>query len=163
MQIVVFFVALAAAIAVAVLYPRLRIPAGLMIALLLGLLVYAFVSLRGETDQRSSRIPVDELVLSDVQLVQETRFTRLSGRAQNLSERYTLLDFDVRVMLYDCPAEGAPHEDCAVIAEAQGIARVGLPPRQVRHFETVFRFSDVAEVEGTLDWGYEVTGIRAGD
>lgn len=163
MHIVAFFVALVAALSVAILYPRLRIPAGLLVAFFLGLMIYVFVQIPGETDQRDARITAEQLELDDVSLVQEARFSRLTGRVRNLSDTYTLRDFDVRVTLLDCPAPDAGAEACVVIAEDNGIARVNLPPGQVRRFEVVLRFTDVPEPTGYAEWDYQVTGIRASE
>lgn len=164
MHIIVFFVALTAAVSTFILYPRLRLPAGLLVAFFVGLIVYVFFfDTRGEEARRAERISPDELELTDVTFTQDLRFSRLEGRVRNLSERYRLRDFDIRVTMYDCPDVGTSLEDCAVIAQDTGIARVDLPPGQVRHFETVLRFTDVPAPEGVVVWDHRVTGVRASE
>ncbi|WP_112323458.1 hypothetical protein [Oceanibium sediminis] len=161
MPIVVFFLILAGAIAVAILYPHLRILALGVVALFGSLAAYLFFGDYGTPANQGQRISVDELVLEDVTFVQDNRFDRLQGRVTNTSEAYRLRDFDVAVRLFDCPLPDAERSACNVVGEETGIARADVPAGQTRPFDAVLGLSQLPALKGVLVWDYEITSTRA--
>ncbi|MEO1421698.1 MAG: hypothetical protein AAFV09_00865, partial [Pseudomonadota bacterium] len=89
------------------------------------------------------------------------RFSTLSGRVENQAEAGIVRQIAVRVRLFDCESEATPIAECAQIGEDDGVARLELPPGQLRAFEATLRFADQPRVAGVLVWEFEVTGVRA--
>lgn len=157
-----FFIVFAGSLAIAVIYPHLRVVAALVALGCAAILVAVFVEIGGvETARREVRITPDELTFSHAEFVEGPRFMRLAGRATNGSEAYTLRDFHVSATLYDCPALDSEPPDCTIIAERDAIARVTIPPGQARDFDTVLGFADQPDPEGVPIWKFDVTRITA--
>ncbi|MEL6680226.1 MAG: hypothetical protein AAFQ51_16100, partial [Pseudomonadota bacterium] len=66
-----------------------------------------------------------------------------------------------RLRLYDCPTEDSALPDCAQIGEDAGVARLDLPPGQLRAFDATLRFSGLPAVTGVLKWDFDVDYVRA--
>ncbi|NNU81109.1 hypothetical protein HMH01_11750 [Halovulum dunhuangense] len=161
MPIAIFFLILAGALAVAVLYPHMR-PAAAVIGAFAGALLGWVVTDRVlAPDPAASGIAVEKVALSDLVLSREPRLSRISGRVTNLDTDLRLADFTLRTTLYDCPEVESALEDCAVIGQDAGIARVDLPAGQTRAFHVVMRFADMPEPAGVLRWDHAVTQVRA--
>jgi len=161
MPFVVFFLILAGAAAIFVLYPHLRTLAGgvfVLFGLVLGYLVFDQWFGR---DAAASAMGPEQLVLSDLSLEDGTRFQTLSGRVENTSETARLRSFDLRVRVLDCPSEDSADTECAIIAEDDGVARVDVPAGQVRDFKATIGFASRAAPKGAVRWLHDITDVRA--
>jgi len=157
-----FFIIFAGSLAIAVIYPHLRVVASLVALGCVAILLAVLVEIGGtETARREVRITAEELTLSQTEFVEDRRFIRLTGRAANSSERYTLRDFHVTAELHDCTLETSDEAECTVIAEKDAIVRVEVPPGQARNFDAVLGFADQPESAGVPRWTFEVTQITA--
>lgn len=160
MPILILLTIIGLAIAVAILYPQLRLVAGLVVAIFLGLIgIYFVTGDSAVTNQRD--LDVELVILEDIALAEERGYARLSGRVTNGSETSHLRSFKIDLKLFDCPDEEVATETCAVIAEDDGIARVDVPAGQTRQFESVHRFSDTPPLKGVLRWDIEVLSADA--
>jgi len=145
-----------------VIYPHLRVVASLVALGCAAILVAVLVEIGGtESARRDVRITAEELTLSNTEFVEGPRFMRLTGRAENASDRFTLRDFHITAALYDCPALTSENADCTIIAEHDAIARVTVPPGQARDFDTVLGFADQPDPQGIPRWTFEVTQITS--
>jgi hypothetical protein len=157
-----FFIVFAGSLAIAVIYPHLRVAASLVALGCAAILVAVFVEIGGiESARREVRITPDELTFSHTEFVEGPRFIRLAGRATNGSDAFTLRDFHLTATLYDCPALDSETADCTIIAQHDAIARVTVPPGQARDFDTVLGFADQPDPEGVPRWAFDVTRITA--
>lgn len=156
---IIFFAALATAVAIAVLVPRLRALA-IMAALALGAVMGAVVLHQANQPE----IPVfaaEDLVLSAIEIDEGPRFTAFSGRVENRSWGLRLKGFDVTASLMDCPADTSAPADCAIIGEDTAHARVDVPPGQTRAFRVVMTFAGTPPVQGVARWDYGFSDIVA--
>ncbi|MBD3626146.1 MAG: hypothetical protein HUJ24_12410 [Rhodobacteraceae bacterium] len=161
MHIAIFFAALAGALIAAITDRQLR-PVALMFAVVMAALLAFVVWDELIRDQANpNEMTLDQLALTELAIEQDERFVRVSGRAENLSEGHRLREFRLLATLHDCPAAESAFTDCQVIAQDDGIARVDIPPGQVRAFSAVFSFRDVPELQGVPIWDYELTALRA--
>jgi len=163
MPFIAFFFVLAGAIAVFVIYPRLRVIAGTVMVLFSALLAYLWLGGAGEAVRDQTRIAATDLTLSDLELVEDARFLRFTGRVTNGAADAELRDFHVQITMRDCPAPQTPPADCAIIAQDTGIARVDVPAGQTRAFSAVINFVDMPEVIGVPVWDHSITAVRATD
>lgn len=161
MPIAGFFVVLAGALAIAILYPHLRVMAIAVVVFMCALLGYLFFDMTTQTDRRVTLIDQSELRFDALDLRQDSRFSRLAGRVTNTSDTARLRDFSVTVHLMDCETPETPRPECATIAEDTGIARVDLPAGQTRAFEVVLSFRDTPDVTGVLVWDHTISDIHA--
>lgn len=161
MPIAIFFAALAGSLIVAISDRQLRPVALIFAAVMAALLSYVTWDQLFRGTPVAPHMTIEELVLSDLQVEQDPRLQRVSGRVENLSEGFRLREFTILATLNDCPAADIDLPECAVIAQDDGIARVDVPPGQARSFHAVFSFRDVPEPMGTTVWDYEVLQLRA--
>ncbi len=163
MPVALLFLVVAGAAAVAVLHPRYRIVAITALVLLAGVTSLYFLTLGDEAADADPLIPASAVSLNGVELTEERGYFRLSGRVTNGAAAGTLTRFTVDVVIYDCPEEESPTEECAIIAESEGLARVEVPPGQTRTFSSIHRFSDTPEPLGVRTWDHTVlsaSGLR---
>ncbi|QHQ34145.1 hypothetical protein [Algicella marina] len=157
MPIAAFFVLIAGGIAVAILYPHLRIAVLAVLAVAGGGLAAYFLLADINATPRAERIEADEVQLADIVLTEERGYSVLAGRVTNASQDWTLSNFGLRIRLYDCPTVETQLTECTVVAEDRGRARVTVPPGQSRAFRTVWRFPDIPILEGILVTDWSVT------
>lgn len=104
-----------------------------------------------------SRIPQDEVALSNMHVARTGRPTQIvSGRISNLSDRFTLEALTIEVTMRDCYNDG-----CDVIEQQQVDIRLPIPPGQARDFEKVIPASPTAIPRGQVEWRYEVIETKA--
>lgn len=159
MPIILFFVVFGGAVAVAVLYPHLRAQAGIVLALLGGLLAWVVVD-QLLLDEPEPPVAREDLSLAEVVLTEGPRFVRVSGRVTNDADGARLREFTLAVTLRDCPSADAAPEACEVVAEDSGIARVDVPPGQTQAFEAILGFTERSEIRGVPSWDYRITAVR---
>lgn len=160
MPFAAFFLVLAGALAIAVLYPHLRVLAIMVFVVFAAVFGFLLFDQTTEGDRLRARIPVELVAISDLELTEGARYTRISGRVANGHDVYQLRDFDIESTLYDCPAADTPRADCAVIAQDTAIARVDVPPGQTRTFEAALSFTSRPPPKGVEVWEHRVTGTR---
>ncbi|MEM8789226.1 MAG: hypothetical protein AAGE76_13285 [Pseudomonadota bacterium] len=163
MPIAVFFVVLTGSVAIALLYPHLRVVAIVIAAFCAALIGFIAVDRVGEVGRAADRISVEDITLSEVALSFEPRYMRMTGRAANASNAHQLREFTVQATLRDCPAEDSAADECAVIGQETGIARVDIPPGQVRPFAVVLGFSNGADAPEGLRWNFDILSARASE
>lgn len=138
--------------------PRFR-AWGIGLGLLAGIALALF--LRSGGPDRPA-IPPETLVIDLLDLTRTPRGADLTGRVQNTSTDFRLLDMTLRLRLHDCPAPGMTPSDCPVIGEATAIARPDVPPGQIRGLSASFVFANLPPLLGTLSWDWDVVDTRAG-
>jgi hypothetical protein len=141
--------------------PRARVPgaiAGVVIAAGLG---WYFFSTSSETVTASRRITIEDLRIDQLQLDQTVRGATLRGRVENLSETGRLREMTIEVRLFDCPDTTTGLEECAIIADGSAIARVDVPPGQLRAFSGYYVFPDRPAVTGDPRWDSRISAVRA--
>jgi len=141
--------------------PKARVPgavAGLVIAAGLG---WYFYSTSSETVTASRRITVEDLRIDQLQLDQTVRGATLRGRVENLSQTGRLREMTIEVRLFDCPDATTDLAQCAIIADGSAIARVDVPPGQLRAFSGYYVFPDRPDVTGESRWESRVIAVRA--
>jgi|GEM_PF-2770672 len=163
MPFAIFFLVFGGAIILAILYPHIRVLALATAALCAVLVGTIFVDRVAETDRRALRLTPQDITLSDVTLVPEARYFKLTGWAENKSALHRARDFILRSRLYDCPTDDAALTDCTTVGDETGIARVDLPPGQARPFSAVLGFTAEYEARGVLHWEHEITEVHATD
>lgn len=158
MPLAVLVAAIAGYVYALVAGPRFRrwgLAAGLLTVLLLGLYLFA-----GGAPGRPEIAP-EALTLDALDLERTPRGATLSGRVQNGSTAFQLLDMTLKLRLHDCLAPELAAAECPIIGESRAIARPGVPPGQIRGFSAPFVFANLPPVIGTLAWDWEVTDTRA--
>ncbi|MXU65581.1 hypothetical protein [Oceanomicrobium pacificus] len=160
-------IALSAIVFLALLYGAFMVPrfrwAFAVAAVLMGLGVvgYMVVNDRARPAQEA-RIAVEEVELSDLSFTPGPRFLTVQGRAVNGSSDWDLLDFTLQVTVFDCPDLEAAPQGCDTIGQSQGIARVSIPPGQLRSFSVPLSFPNLPDVIGEPFWEEEIVSVRAG-
>ena len=138
--------------------PRFRVW-GIGLGLLAGIALALYLHFGGPS---RPDIPPEALVIDLLDLTRTPRGADLTGRVQNTSPDYRLLDMTLRLRLHDCPAPGMTTTDCPVIGESTAIARPDAPPGQIRGLSASFVFANLPPLLGTLSWDWEVVDTRAG-
>ena len=141
--------------------PELRLAGSIVAFVAIGGLVFYMVTVPPEPEIELNRISVDEVTLDELELELGPRVATLSGRAVNGSDTYTLIGIDLIVKVYDCPNDEVPLDECFIIGEDDGYARLSAPPRQLRQFTATLLFNNMPDIEGVLRWDYGVTDLRA--
>lgn len=161
MPIVVIFLFVAGAIAVAVLYPHLRAIALAVISVFAAIFTAYFFFSDTESDRAVTRISVEELVLSDVELEHTARYSAITGRVLNASESYQLRTFDIEVTMFDCETETQDLSECATVAQDQTTSRIIVPAGQTRDFRAVLDLRSAAATRNIAKWDHKVTNVTA--
>ena len=161
MPFVVFFLLLAGAGVIFVLYPHLRMLAGAVFVFFAGLLGYLVADQWLGDDPTKADIGSEVVTVSDLRLIEGSRFQKVTGRVLNGSDSARLRSFDVHIQVLDCPDEDSAEADCAIIADDTGVARVDVPPGQVRDFEATLGFIGQTAPKGVMRWTHEIGEVRA--
>lgn len=156
MPIAALLIIFAGSAAIAVLYPHLRLAAVLVMALVGALFASLLFTPGSETDSRTTRIPVSELILSDLDFTDDERLAKLSGKVTNGSDSFTLRGMTIGVDVLDCPNAEADKSDCTVIASDTGEVFANVPAGQARSFSLPLRFPNRPEIEGVLVWQHSL-------
>jgi 4-amino-4-deoxy-L-arabinose transferase-like glycosyltransferase len=161
MPVAILILALAAYIYAVAALPRFRLPGLALGALAAAGLTWYLLAVPGEREAARERIGPDELGLDLLALNDTPQGATLSGRVENRSPTARLREMTLRVDLYDCPPDAEAVTGCPVIAESEALARVDVPPGQLRGFSAAFVFPNRPPLTGVLRWSFEVTGTRA--
>jgi len=161
MPVAVLIVVLAAYVYALVAAPRFRIPGAIGGALILAGLTWYLIVSPSEPERAANLISVEDLTLDRLELEQTVRGATLRGRVENLTETAHLREMTITVRLFDCALADDELDDCATIGESSAIARVDVPPGQLRGFSAHYIFPDRPAVIGVLRWDYRITALRA--
>lgn len=161
MPLAVLAIALIAYLYAMVAAPRFRIPGAIGGALVAaGLGWYFFVS-ESEAERAARRVGTEDVALDLLKLERTPRGATLQGRVANGADAGVLREITIEMRLLDCPDEAVPLDDCVTIGDATGIARVDVPPGQLRGFSAPFVFAGLPPVVGVLRWEQSVIALRA--
>lgn len=161
MPIAILILAFAAYVYAVAALPRFRLPGLALGGLAAAGLTWYLLAVPGEREAARERISRDDLRLDLLAMEETPQGATLSGRVENRSATARLRELTLRVDLYDCPPAAEDVAGCPVIAESEALARVDVPPGQLRGFSAAFVFPNRPPLTGVLRWSYEVTGTRA--
>ncbi|MEM8658013.1 MAG: hypothetical protein AAGF22_07940, partial [Pseudomonadota bacterium] len=133
---------------------------GLVCSAILAFLVFDRV---GAPERQRAVIAIQEVKLSEVEIIESRRFTKLTGRVQNTSGIHRLREFALEATLYDCPDAEVALPSCEVIAQDTGLSRVDVPAGQTRAFEAVLGLTERLEPRGLTRWEFDIVSTRASD
>ncbi|MEO1551659.1 MAG: hypothetical protein AAFR93_14715 [Pseudomonadota bacterium] len=161
MSIPAILVVLAGALALALLYPNLRVVALGIFAVMASLAGIALTSNSGAVAEQEGRIAPEQVIIGDTTLFDDGRVLSITGRVTNENDVFRLRSFDMRVQMLDCPAQDSPLEDCAILADKTALVRVDIPPEQTRDFSVPFSFTDRPRLKGLAVFDRSIVGTRA--
>lgn len=163
MPVAILILVIAAYVYALAVLPQYRLAgliAGALAAAALGWYLFLTPSVR---EIESNRISRDELRLDLLLLEDTARGATLSGRVENLAPAARLREMTLTLSLHDCPPEAPNPAACPVIAEAEALSRVDVPPGQIRGFEAHFVFPNRPPITGVLRWDHRITALLATD
>lgn len=160
MQIAMIFFAAVLSGALLWRFPTYRAAGLAGLAVVITVFVTYFIVSEPGSGQDTAITP-DELALSEVAIISDPRFITVSGNVQNMSQTASLLEFDLQLDARDCPTPDSPAADCIVIGSDSGVARIAVPPQQMRAFSAVFRLGTLPQISGTLRMDYSIIAARA--
>lgn len=134
MPVAVLIVVIALYIYALVAAPRYRVPGAIAGVLILAGLGWYFFASPSQTERAATLVSVEDLTLDGLDLERTIRGATLSGRVANAAETAHLREMTITVRLFDCELEDTALEECATIGESAAIARVDVPPGQLRGF-----------------------------
>jgi len=108
-----------------------------------------------ELSLSKQRIPVAEVELADMKIIDERRGRQVTGRVRNHSRAYTLRELQVRISMEDC-ANG----HCEVINQTDISLKPNVPPGQARDFREPLYFNSPLAPRGKLELHYKVVSTR---
>ncbi len=155
-------IAIVCAALIFVSYHSPKIGFGLLGAL--GVVLTALYFLNFE-ESESKKFPIsrESVVLSDTEAsLSYGDSWDYGGRISNASDK-NITDIQVRVMLYDCPAEADERsDDCVVIGDQIDYVPINIPARQARDFRDNLSFRN-AVPKGKPFWEFELAGLEVSD
>ncbi len=161
MPVAVLIVALALYVYALVAAPRFRIPGAIAGALIVAGLGWYFFASSSWTERASQIVSVEDLALDRLELERTIRGATLRGRVENRAETAHLREMTITVRLFDCELEDTALDECATIGQSDAIARVDVPPGQLRGFSAHYIFPNLPALAGVLRWDYRITALRA--
>lgn len=116
------------------------------------------VTEKADHDSRN-RMGPNDIELTDMNLRGDFFGYRLVGRAKNLSARYVLSEFKLRVTMRDCTVSN----QCEIVGESTAWYWDDIPPGQVRAIDESVSFVNLPPPRGKLRWDYRIEpgSIRA--
>ena len=161
MPVAVLIVVVALYVYALVAAPRFRIPGAIGgVVVLAGLAWYLAVS-PSQTERAETLVTVEDLTLDQLELERTIRGATLRGRVENGADAARLREMTITVRLFDCELETTSLEECAIIGESDAIARVDVPPGQLRGFSAHYIFPNLPPLVGVLRWAHRITTLRA--
>ena len=161
MPVAVLIVVIAVYVYALVAAPRFRIPGAIGGVVVLAGLGWYLLASPSQTERAATLVSVEDLTLDGLELERTIRGATLSGRVANAAETSRLREMTITVRLFDCELEDTALEDCATIGESAAIARVDVPPGQLRGFSAHYIFPDLPPLAGVLRWDHRITALRA--
>lgn len=155
---VALFILLLIIILVAVNFPKFRRTLGLTLMLMIGAIGVIIWQDTRERGLEFERIYVKQAQLSQMQVRPglNSRSFVVSGRIQNVAEKYTIFSVMLQATIKDC--EG---QTCEIVGQEKIMVPLKVPPDQARDFTVTIPFSGVPKVKGEAVWEYEILLVRA--
>ena len=155
---VALFILLLVIILVAVNFPKFRRTLGVTLMLMIvaiGVIIWQDTRERG---LEFERIYVAQAQLSQMQVRPglNSRSFVVSGRIQNVAQKYTIFSVMLQATIKDC--EG---QSCEIVGQEAIMVPMEIPPDQARDFSVTIPFSVVPKVKGEAVWEYEILLVRA--
>ncbi len=161
MPVAVLIVVIALYVYALVAAPRYRVPGVIAGVLILAGLGWYFFASPSQTERAATLVTVEDLTLDQLDLERTIRGATLRGRVANGAGTAHLREMTITVRLFDCELEDTDLEDCATIGESAAIARVDVPPGQLRGFSAHYIFTNLPPLVGVLRWDHRITALRA--
>lgn len=129
---------------------------GLIVLVIIGFILNS----KHEESVSKSLIPISQVQLNNLHLVQEYSSYMLTGEVKNNSS-YDLFDVYLKVAAYDCPESSITHS-CTTIGQDNNVSiSVNIPPNQVRAIDHAYvSLYSMPKVKGTFLWSYEIMETR---
>jgi|SRR5208283_3778327 len=129
---------------------------GIIVIVIAGFILY----FKHEESVAKSLIPISQIQLNDLHLIQEYSSNKLTGELRNNSN-HDLFDVYLKVTAYDCP-ESSITPACTAIGQDDNVnISVNIPPNQVRAIDNANVYlSSMPKVKGTFLWSYKIIGTR---
>lgn len=155
---IALFVLLVIIILVAVNFPKFRRTLGVTLMALMGAIGVIIWQDSHERDLEFERIYVKQAQLSQMQVRPglNSRSFVVSGRIQNVAEKYTIFSVMLQATIQDC--EG---QTCEIVGQEKVMVPLKVPPDQARDFTVTVPFPLVPQVKGEAVWEYEILLVRA--
>ena len=143
-------------------YHSPKVGFGLLGALAVLLTALYFINLE---DSESKKFPVPRESIQLDNIVAQPSYGDswdYSGRITNSSTK-NVTDVQIRVQLYDCPADAESRtDDCVVIGDQIDYVPINIPTRQARDFSDNVSLTN-AVPKGKPFWSFELDGLRVTD
>ena len=155
---VALFILLLVIILVAVNFPKFRRTLGVTLMLMIGAIGVIIWQDTRERGLEFERIYVVQAQLSQMQVRPglNSRSFVVSGRIQNVAQKYTIFAVMLQATIKDC--EG---QSCEIVGQEAIMVPLEIPPDQARDFSVTIPFSVVPKVKGEAAWEYEILLVRA--
>ncbi len=155
---VALFILLLVIILVAVNFPKFRRTLGVTLMLMIGAIGVIIWQDTRERGLEFERIYVVQAQLSQMQVRPglNSRSFVVSGRIQNVAQKYTIFSVMLQATIKDC--EG---QSCEIVGQEAIMVPLEIPPDQARDFSVTIPFSVVPKVKGEAVWEYEILLVRA--
>ena len=127
----------------------------LALAVVIGIIGYFAWYQNHELSLSKHRIPLAEVELADMKIIDERRGKQITGRVRNHSQEYTLTELRVRVSMEDCA-----DNHCEVINQTDITLKPKVPPGQARDFREPLYFTSPLAPRGKPEVKYSVISTR---
>ena len=127
----------------------------LALAVVIGIIGYLAWYQNHELGLSKQRIPLAEVELADMKIIDERRGKQITGRVRNHSREYTLTELRVRISMEDCA-----DNHCEVINQTEINLKPNVAPEQARDFREPLYFTSPLAPRGKLELHYSVVSTR---
>ena len=127
----------------------------LALVVVLGIIGYLAWFQNHELDLSKQRIPLAEVELADMKIIDERRGKQITGRVRNHSSEFTLTELRVQVSMEDCV-----DNHCEVINQTDIDLKPNVPPGQARDFRELLYFTSPLAPRGKPELKYTVVSTR---
>jgi hypothetical protein len=155
---IAIFVLLVIIILVAVNFPKFRRTLGVTLMLMIGAIGVIIWQDTQERELEFERIYVKQAQLSQMQVRPglNSRSFVVSGRIQNVAQKYTIFSVMLQATIKDCE-----DQTCKIVGQEDIMVPLKIPPDQARDFSVTIPFSGVPKVRGEAVWDYKILLVRA--
>jgi hypothetical protein len=155
---IAIFVLLVIIILVAVNFPKFRRTLGVTLMLMIGAIGVIIWQDTQERELEFARIYVQQAQLSQMQVRPglNSRSFVVSGRIQNVAQKYTIFSVMLQATIKDCE-----DQTCKIVGQEDIMVPLKIPPDQARDFSVTIPFSGVPKVRGEAVWDYKILLVRA--
>jgi hypothetical protein len=132
----------------------------LIIAGVLGAIIFIFYAYNeNEQSMSKKRISPTEIQISELRLAPERYSSssyKLLGRIKNNSQRYTLDNLEIKVVVQDCVEGGS----CETVGEGTTSYYYSIPPGQAREMDSYISFHNMPQARGHYKWNYSIVEVK---